>query len=73
MAQEATLHQLKKDQPKLPQTVVTPEETPGRRTAGKPSRAPSASEITGLKSKGLVEFKGCGKPPVANDICADNT
>jgi hypothetical protein len=64
---------IKKDPPKRPQTIVTPEETTGRRTSNKPSNTgPSAAETTYLKSKGLVEFKGRGKPPVANEIWVDN-
>jgi hypothetical protein len=53
--------------------VVTPEDTRGRRTSDKPNNtAPSSAEITDLKSKGLVEFKGRGKPSVANNIWVDN-
>jgi hypothetical protein len=64
---------IKKDPPKQPQTVLTPEDTRGRRTSDKPNNtAPSSAEITDLKAKGLVEFKGRGKPPVANGIWVDN-
>jgi hypothetical protein len=64
---------IKKDPPKRPQTVVTPEDTRGRRTSDKPNNtAPSSAKITDLKSKGLFEFKGRGKPPVADDIWVDN-
>jgi hypothetical protein len=64
---------IKKVLPKRPQTIVTHEETTGRRTSVKPGNTgPSAEEITDLKSKGLVELKGRGKPPVANNIWVDN-
>jgi hypothetical protein len=65
----------KKDPPRRPQISVTPE-TPtlaSRPAAARPNSALSAAQIKDLKAKGIVEFKGRGKPPVANDIWVDNT
>jgi hypothetical protein len=67
---------IKREPPKRPQQVVTPEGTAPGRPANRPSTTPNtallAAQITDLKSKGLVDFKGRGKPPVANDIWVDN-
>jgi hypothetical protein len=61
---------IKKDPPRPPQISVTPETpTPTNR----PAAARPAAQITDLKAKGIVECKGRGKPPVANDIWVDNT
>jgi hypothetical protein len=66
---------IEKDPPRRTQISVTPE-TPtlaSRPAAARPNSALSAAQITDLKAKGIVESKGRGKPPVANDIWVDNT
>jgi hypothetical protein len=69
---------IKRDPPQRPQQVVTPENPPAGRPAGRPASqaAPATTltpaQITVLKNKGLVGYKGRGKPPVANDIWVDN-
>jgi hypothetical protein len=63
---------IKREPPWRLQLVVTPDATPPNRPANRASPSPkdalSAAQITELKTKGLVDFKGRGKPPVANDI-----
>jgi hypothetical protein len=64
---------IKKEPPRRPQIAVTPDPpTPFNCPAARPNAALSAAQITDLKTKGIVEFKGRGKPPVANDIWVDN-
>jgi hypothetical protein len=67
---------IKHEPPRRPQLVVTPDATTPNRLANRASTSPndalSAAQLTELKTKGLVDFKGRGKPPVANDIWVDN-
>jgi hypothetical protein len=69
---------IKRDPPRRPQQVLTPKHPPVGRPAGRtasratPAATLTPAQITVLKNKGLVGYKGRGKPPVANDIWVDN-
>jgi hypothetical protein len=67
---------IKREPPWRPQLAATPDATtpnrPANRANTSPNDALSAAQITELKTKGLVDFKGRGKPPVANNIWVDN-
>jgi hypothetical protein len=64
---------IKQDPPRRPRQVITPDEPPsGRRNAlrapagrPEPRQAPNftADQITDLKAKGIVTFRGRGRPP----------
>jgi hypothetical protein len=64
---------IKGEPPRRPQQAVTPDERPTGRPAQRavaPTLTPDQIKV--LKTRGLVGFKGRGKPPVANDISVDN-